>query len=130
MEGDVVRDHRHRNRGAETIGLCDRPSRQVAAVGQARDAEAVGIGDAERDARVDAGHHVLEVHPARIADHRLREHAVGEMSVPEQTAPTVGDPLVRRRAIRPADAVRRPTDRIGLSRNQQAISVPIIMRSM
>jgi hypothetical protein len=42
MEGDVVRDHRHRHRGAEPIGLCDRPSRQVAAVGQARVAEASG----------------------------------------------------------------------------------------
>ena len=32
-----------------------------------------GIGDAVGDARVDAGHHVLEVHAARVADHRLRE---------------------------------------------------------
>ena len=111
VERDVVRDHRHRNRGAEPIGLCDRPSRQVAAVGQARDAEAIGIGDAERDARVDAGHHVLEVHPTRVPDHRLRERA------PPADAP----PRVRQQA-RVAGA--REQDRVRLRVREERTPVP------
>ena len=111
VERDVVRHHRHRDGRLEPIGLRHRPAGHVAAIGQARDAEALGIGDAHGDARVDAGHHVLEVHPARVADHRLRER------VPPADAP----PRVRQQA-RVAGA--REQDRVRLRVREERAPVP------
>src|SRR5215813_2627308 len=54
--------------GFEAVGLRDRPESHEPAIAPAHHDQLVGIGDAPRDHRVDAGHNVLEIFSAPVAE--------------------------------------------------------------
>src|SRR5262245_24197585 len=54
--------------GFEAVGLGDRPESHEPAIAPAHHDQLVGVGDAPRDHRVDAGHNVLKIFSAPIAD--------------------------------------------------------------
>src|SRR5262245_4900954 len=56
--------------GFEPVGLRDRPEGHEPAIAPAHPDQLVGIGDAPRYHRIDAGHNVLEIFSAPIADVR------------------------------------------------------------